>query len=266
MNKLFLRHLILTAALLVATVTIFSLTPLDMLVQNTLYNGSTHQWWWDKQEPWARLLFYDGIKAALFVFFMLLLSTLLLSRFKPSLKPLRAGLVIVMLSMILVPSAVSMLKAATNMACPVNLVQYGGKVEHVSLFASYPADKQPSRAQKCFPAGHASGGFALLSLIFLMPSARSRQLALVGTLSLGWLMGGYKMVIGDHFLSHTLISMLLAWMIICTLAWQVYRHYDAPRDLQEFFARPRLPGDIALTPVPQLVASSIDLPPEKVEQ
>ena len=164
MNKLFLRHLILTAALLVVTVTVFSLTPLDMLVQNTLYNGSTHQWLMDKQEPWARLFFYDGIKAALFVLFMLLSSTLLLSRFKPSLKPLRAGLLIVILSMILVPSSVSMLKATTNMA------------------------------------------------------------------------------------------------------WQVYRQFDVPRDLLEFFVRPRVPGDTAFTPVPPLVTSSIDLSPEKAEQ
>jgi membrane-associated PAP2 superfamily phosphatase len=27
-------------------------------------------------------------------------------------------------------------------------------------------------------------------------------------------MGAYKMAIGDHFLSHTVVSMLLAWLII----------------------------------------------------
>jgi membrane-associated PAP2 superfamily phosphatase len=31
--------------------------------------------------------------------------------------------------------------------------------------------------------------------------------------------GLYKMVIGDHFLSHTIISMLLAWLIACLVAY-----------------------------------------------
>ncbi len=30
----------------------------------------------------------------------------------------------------------------------------------------------------------------------------------------GWIMGAYKMLIGDHFLSHTIVTMLLAWLII----------------------------------------------------
>lgn len=31
-------------------------------------------------------------------------------------------------------------------------------------------------------------------------------------------MGLYKMLIGDHFLSHTLVTMTLAWLIILILA------------------------------------------------
>ncbi|SFV54930.1 PAP2 family protein [hydrothermal vent metagenome] len=35
---------------------------------------------------------------------------------------------------------------------------------------------------------------------------------------IGWSMGLYKMMIGDHFLSHTLITMVLAWLIILIIA------------------------------------------------
>lgn len=264
MNKLFLRHIVITGTLLAVLLMVFSLTPLDLLVQDTFYNANTQQWLWDKQEPWARLFFYDGIKAALVVLFLVLLTTLIISRFSTRLKPFRAGLLIVMSSMVLVPAAVSLLKANTNMACPVNLLQYGGKVEHVSLFASYPTGQSPASIQKCFPAGHASGGFALLSLIFLMPTARARQMALIGSLSLGWLMGGYKMAIGDHFLSHTLASMLLAWMIICTLAWRIYRYYEVPQWWQEYRQVPhKVDHYIQL---PKQVNAAIDLVPEKAEQ
>ena len=30
-------------------------------------------------------------------------------------------------------------------------------------------------------------------------------------------MGTYKMLLGDHFLSHTIITMILAWIIILTI-------------------------------------------------
>ena len=33
----------------------------------------------------------------------------------------------------------------------------------------------------------------------------------------GWSTGTYKILIGDHFLSHTVVTMLLAWLIILTI-------------------------------------------------
>ena len=38
--------------------------------------------------------------------------------------------------------------------------------------------------------------------------------ALIGALAVGWSMGTYKMLLGDHFLSHTIITMIIAWFII----------------------------------------------------
>jgi len=71
---------------------------------------------------------------------------------------------------------------------------------------------------KCWPAGHASGGFALLSLFFLFKSRKNKKIAIITALSVGWAMGLYKMVIGDHFLSHTIITMMLAWLIVLIIA------------------------------------------------
>ncbi|KAB7890023.1 PAP2 family protein, partial [Poseidonibacter ostreae] len=38
--------------------------------------------------------------------------------------------------------------------------------------------------------------------------------ALSFALTVGWSMGTYKMLIGDHFLSHTIITMLIAWLLV----------------------------------------------------
>ena len=39
---------------------------------------------------------------------------------------------------------------------------------------------------------------------------------------LGWTFGVYKMLIGDHFLSHTLVSMCLAWLVSLMVAASIY--------------------------------------------
>jgi membrane-associated PAP2 superfamily phosphatase len=87
----------------------------------------------------------------------------------------------------------------------------------VNVFECYLREfkeKNPGCKIKSWPAGHASGGFALLSLFFLFKSRRNQKRAVIIALSIGFSMGIYKMLIGDHFLSHTIITMLIAWLII----------------------------------------------------
>ena len=67
---------------------------------------------------------------------------------------------------------------------------------------------------KCWPAGHASGGFALMALFFLFKTPKNQKRALIGALIIGWSIGTYKMLLGDHFISHTIITMILSWLII----------------------------------------------------
>jgi membrane-associated PAP2 superfamily phosphatase len=70
---------------------------------------------------------------------------------------------------------------------------------------------------KCYPAGHASGGFALMSLFFLFKTYKNRIIALLFAFVIGWSMGVYKMLIGHHYLSHTVITMILSWLLILAI-------------------------------------------------
>ena len=124
---------------------------------------------------------------------------------------------IIVLSGIFVPVIVGGLKKVTNMPCPKNEIYYGGAYPSVKVWEPYPEKFQKCSKICCFPAGHASGGFALLSLFFLFKRRRNKIIAVGVALTVGWSMGLYKMMIGDHFLSHTVITMILAWLIILTL-------------------------------------------------
>jgi len=57
-------------------------------------------------------------------------------------------------------------------------------------------------------------GFSFMTLYFLFKTRRNKNIALGFGIILGSLTGTYKMLIGDHFLSHTLVTMLGAWLVI----------------------------------------------------
>lgn len=81
----------------------------------------------------------------------------------------------------------------------------------------------------CYPARHASGGFALLSLVFLFKNKKVKFTVAIIVLMFGWSMGIYKMLIGDHFLSYTIVAMLIAWLEICIIALIVNSRFKFTR-------------------------------------
>lgn len=109
------------------------------------------------------------------------------------------------------------------MPCPKNLNIFDGAYPHTCVWEKYTAKECHLEKQKCWPAGHASGGFALLSLAFLFHSRKNKIAAAIMAMVIGWSMGSYKMLIGDHFLSHTVITMILAWLLILLIVKGVDR-------------------------------------------
>lgn len=107
---------------------------------------------------------------------------------------------------------VSLLKSLTHMDCPWDLTRYGGLREYVGLFATRPADMPRGI---CFPAGHASAGYAWVSLYFfaqlVRPAWRWRGLA-VGLLA-GAVFGFAQQLRGAHFLSHDLWTLVTCWTV-----------------------------------------------------
>ncbi len=213
------KCLLVSIITLISSALVFQITDADMLIQSAFYNGDTGQWLLDKSDRVLRFVFYDGIKGLLLAFTAALLITAIAFRKKPLVMAYKRRLWLTLLSIALILATVTGLKDYTNVACPGQLTAFGGTIPHIKLFDHYPPDQRPAKTQQCFPAGHASGGFALLSLVFLFKTRRNQRRTITAGLSLGWIMGTYKMLIGDHFFSHTLTSMLLAWCIICAISY-----------------------------------------------
>ncbi|MBC8209673.1 MAG: phosphatase PAP2 family protein [Gammaproteobacteria bacterium] len=212
------KHIIFLVLGLVGSIVLFEYSSLDVQLQQLFYDHTSRQWLVDRDNAILKLLLYDGVKLAYILFVMVLLFNVLFFRKKILVKQYQTGLLIVLLSCVLEPALVGSLKSVTNIPCPRDLTLFDGSYPHVTLLSTYPSSFHQEKSIQCYPAGHASGGFALMSLFFLFRQTRNRVIGLASGFVTGWVTGAYKMLIGDHFLSHTVTTMFLAGLIILILA------------------------------------------------
>lgn len=119
----------------------------------------------------------------------------------------RAQLALTTLLAVLV---VSGLKSFSPTSCPWDLAAFGRTAQHLSHWA-FTSDGGSGR---CFPAGHASAGFAFIGGYFAF-RRRAPALAcgwLMGSMLAGLLLGLSQQVRGAHFMSHTLWTGWLCWL------------------------------------------------------
>ncbi len=230
-----LRGVLLIFTTLILSILLFSLSSLDTGLQAQFHVPQGHAWLVDRNDRLLRWLFYDGVKL---IYVLLVLGcwiALGLSFRRASrLRGMRWRLLVVCLSLTLSPITVGALKATTEMPCPKQLQMYGGKMPHVTILQRLTG-QAPHLKAKCYPAGHASGGFALMSLMFLFSSPVWQRRMLWLGLATGWIIGSYKMLIGDHFFSHTWITMLWDGQLILLIGWLVsrWRHQSLEAFLQQ---------------------------------
>lgn len=105
---------------------------------------------------------------------------------------------------------ISLLKYTSATSCPWDLAEFGGVARHVSHWSLGLADGGPGR---CFPAGHASAGFAFLAGYFALRrhAPRAAWIWLAVSLAAGLSMGLAQQMRGAHFMSHTLWTGWLCW-------------------------------------------------------
>jgi len=216
------KQIVYTSIILLFVIILFSITNVDYYIQNLFYDFEKADWILDKNLQPYRFIFYDGIKKILILIAIIFLITLVFFKDNIVIKKYKKGLLIVVLSAIFIPLIIGGIKKYTNMPCPKNEQYYGGKMIKTAVWESYSPKYSKMPNIKCWPAGHASGGFALLSLFFLFKTKRNKIISLYFASIIGWSMGIYKMLIGDHFLSHTIITMLLAWLIILIIVNLIY--------------------------------------------
>ncbi|KKO44924.1 hypothetical protein WG68_13620 [Arsukibacterium ikkense] len=112
------------------------------------------------------------------------------------------------LSLISAFALVAYFKAITNIACPWSLLLFGGSEPYIHLLQPRPSYLTYSR---CFPAGHASVGYAWVALYYFFRHSRPeyRFIGLTAGLVGGLVLGITQQLRGAHFMSHDITTLFI---------------------------------------------------------
>jgi membrane-associated PAP2 superfamily phosphatase len=153
------------------------------------------------------------------------LLTWLASYRVPALLSRRRIAALLTLAIILVPSAVALLKEYSGHYCPNRLVRYGGLAP--DDYATLPVIPAYASKADCYPAAHPAAGWALLILGVAATTRRGRVLGYAAGVACGAGLSLVQIARGEHFLSHCLATALIAWWF----AWALTRAWDAKRPI-----------------------------------
>lgn len=116
------------------------------------------------------------------------------------------------LSVMLATALVALTKSWTGVHCAWELQRYGGNQAYLTLFDAIAAGAGRSG---CFPAGHASAGYAWIALYFFFAETRPRWrwTGLAIGLAAGIAFGLAQQLRGAHLLSHDMTSLMICWAV-----------------------------------------------------
>lgn len=172
---------------------------------------------WALRDHWLTgRLIHDGGRIASALAWLAMLGLYLRALRRPGQAALRRALLFVLIAVALGTGVVSVLKSMTHVDCPWDLVGYGGTRMPLGLFTPLPAGTRPG---VCYPAGHASAGYAWVSLYFaaLLWQPRWRWHGLAIGLAAGLLFGIGQQLRGAHFLSHDVATLAVCWLLSLAL-------------------------------------------------
>lgn len=143
----------------------------------------------------------------------------------------RRDFIFVVVAFAVCTGVIHFLKAHTSVYCPVETTIYGGKIAHMEWYNNFQLFREAGDG-RCWPGGHASGGFTMLALYFVARRYQWRysKAVLWGSLLLGFIYGTTRVLQGWHYMSHTLWAGIFVWLacLLTALAFYGRVRLDVP--------------------------------------
>lgn len=213
-------HLWIPLLIFAAAIALITWQHLDWRLAHSLYLEQGGGWPLRKAFLTETLIHKRGHDLSI-VAWLVALAIWLASFKRASLRAWRRPLGYLLLSVLLATLLISWIKSWSNIDCPWDIVGLGGDRPYISVFATRPAGLPHGR---CFPAGHASGGYAWMALYFfcLMARPHLRWRGLAVGMGVGVIFGIAQQFRGAHFISHDLWTAMICWMV----AFGLYRAFQ----------------------------------------
>lgn len=206
----------------------------DLVVADAVYSIQGHRW--EFKTTWlAEQAIHIGGRNVSLLAWIAVASTWLATFRLPRWRTWRRPLGYLALATLAGVIVVSSIKHVSILDCPWDLLRYGGTREFFGWFDLRPAD---FRGGGCYPAGHASSGYAWLALYFFFSETKPRlkSWGLATGVSAGALFGVAQQFRGAHFLSHDVTTLALCWFLALGLHTLLfYRKYFPPTDSKGAF-------------------------------
>ncbi len=196
--------------------TVFNLMGLDFIWAEVLYGWQGGEW--RLQHHWlTEQIFHQGMRSLNQLLMLILIAYYLWQRvYRKRQYGSVQALGLLLLSLLLNFALIALMKRLVPTECPWDLQQFGGSLPYIGLFMARP-DGMPNT--QCFPAGHASIGFAWIALYFfcLQVKPSLAKLALIGALVVGFTLGFVQQLRGAHFFSHDLATAMVCWLVAASV-------------------------------------------------
>ena len=225
----------------------------DLFVADWVYAMEGRQWQLREHFVSSALL-HEGGRSLVQLIGLALLLLAITSSFNARLAPYKRGLWMLFMTLALGPALVAIAKAFTHVDCPWDLIRYGGTLPYLPIFEPHPGDYDYGR---CFPSGHASGGYGLIGLYFFLRHHKPewKWYGLAVGIVMGLVFGMAQQLRGAHFFSHDLWSLAICWLCALFSDWQLFgkwqtitsghiaatRHYGVINQQRDFSKRSSLP-------------------------
>lgn len=216
------KTLIISSLLLLLSLILMEFTNVDFIIQDRLYDFQNHKWLLNDPHGNLYKIFYTYIKFPIYLIALWTIYKVYKGFRQKTLFSSTRGYLILLLTLIILPTSIATVgKKSISVQCPYDIPRYGGHTPYVRLLEPYPINPNSKDGKwppgNCFPAGHASGGFALLGLYLVARTKRERILALIFSLSMGTIMSIYQTMRGSHYLLHHVVTFALALILVSYL-------------------------------------------------
>lgn len=224
----------------------FDMTSIDIAISNLLFDPQTQTFPIDKihffeklTHKWARIIPDWTAEIALIGALLSVIWPLVNPQKRPRLgaflqrskvAPLlrfcaehRRDFLFVVVAFAVCTGVIHFLKSHTSVYCPIETTLYGGKMPHIEWYENFQLLHEAGSG-RCWPGGHASGGFTMLALYFVARRYQWRfsKAILWGSLLLGFIYGTTRVLQGWHYMSHTLWAGIFVWFACLLTALAFY--------------------------------------------